>query len=368
MSTTPQSTSTLRQRAEQQYAQELAELAAEDRREGRACPPGWRLSPMAVRAYLLGGKLGNAFEVSPKYIGKAWVIEVSIATLRTQQGLLLSGDPGTAKSTVSEHLAAAICGDSSLTIQGHAGVDETALRYGWNYALLIAEGPSERALVRSPLMRGMQAGKIVRIEELSRIPGEVQDVLISPMSEKMLAIPELDLEVPANKGFNLIATANHRDKGVNESSDALKRRFNTVVLPLPESLDVEVEIVQSRVRRLAEGLDLPCEMPALQEIRKIVAIFRDLRSGRAHGKGIEVKRPSATLSTAEEIDVILGGMSSAACFRAGHPLGRDFASGIVGTVVKDPVQDKTVFKEYLQTVLRPDSAMRDLYTACSEVL
>src|SRR5437773_4037221 len=187
----------LRQHAEQQYAEELAELAKEDKRQR---PPNWLLSPWSVRTYLLGGKLANGFEISPKYIGNARLIEIAVATLATDRALLLYGLPGTAKSWVSEHLAAAVSDDSTLMIQGTAGTDENALRYGWNYARLLAEGPSTGAMVPSPLMRALQDGKITRVEELTRIPSDVQDTLITILSEKTLPVPELNMEVQARKG------------------------------------------------------------------------------------------------------------------------------------------------------------------------
>ncbi|MGC3966594.1 MAG: AAA family ATPase [Pirellulales bacterium] len=207
----------LRLHAEQQFAAELAALAEVDERQR---PPNWKLSPWAVKTYLLGGKLASGLEVSPKYVGHERLIEIAVATLATDRALLLYGVPGTAKSWVSEHLSAAICGTSGLLIQGTAGTDEAALRYGWNYARLLAEGPSRDALVSSPVMNAMETGRIVRIEELTRIPSEVQDALITILSEKTLPIPELSTEVQAAKGFNVIATANNRDKGVNELSSA----------------------------------------------------------------------------------------------------------------------------------------------------
>ncbi len=173
-------------------------------------------------------------------------MEVAVASFVTDRALLLVGVPGTANTWVSEHLAAAISGDSTLLVQGTAGMSEDALRYGWNYARLLAEGPSEAAMVPSPVMSGMQNGKLVRLEELTRIPSDVQDALITILSEKILPIPELNKEVQAVRGFNIIATANDRDKGVNELSSALRRRFNTVVLPLPATLEEEVRIVTDR--------------------------------------------------------------------------------------------------------------------------
>ncbi|GER85457.1 ATPase [Thermogemmatispora aurantia] len=355
----------LRQHAEQQFAKELEELTRVDRRQR---PPNWRLSPWAVRTYLLGGRLANGFEVSPKYIGNARLIEIAISTLATDRALLLYGLPGTAKSWVSEHLAAAISGDSTLLIQGTAGTDESALRYGWNYARLLVEGPTPAALVASPLMTAMREGKLARIEELTRISSEVQDTLITILSEKTLPIPELNMEVQARKGFNVIATANNRDKGVNDLSSALMRRFNTVVLPLPPNLEEEVRIVERRVADLGRALELPAEKPALEEIRRVVMIFRELREGKTLDGSLKLKVPSGTLSTAEAISVINSGLALAAYYGDGTLRAGDLAAGLTGTIVKDPVQDRVVWLEYLQTVMKERHDWQDLYRACREVI
>jgi MoxR-like ATPase len=355
----------LRQHAEQQYAEELAELARVDDRQR---PPNWSLSPWAVRTYLLGGKLASGFVISPKYIGNARLIEIAVATLATDRALLLYGIPGTAKSWVSEHLAAAIASDSTLLIQGTAGTDESTIRYGWNYARLLVEGPSPAALVVSPMMRAMQTGKLARIEELTRMPSEVQDTLITILSEKTLPVPELNMEVQAHKGFNVIATANNRDKGVNELSSALIRRFNTVVLPLPEKLEEEVGIVDQRVASLGQALELPAEKPALEEIRRVVTVFRELRSGVTLDGKTKVKTPSGTLSTAEAISVINSGLAMAAYYGDGQLHAGDLAAGLTGAIIKDPVQDRVVWLEYLQTVVKERDGWKDLYRACHEVL
>jgi MoxR-like ATPase len=355
----------LRQHAEQQYAEELAELAKIDDRQR---PPNWRLSPWAVRTYLLGGRLPNSFEVSPKYIGNARLIEIAVATLATDRALLLYGIPGTAKSWTSEHLSAAIAGDSTLLIQGTAGTDESAIRYGWNYARLLVEGPSPAALVVSPMMCAMQDGKLARIEELTRIPSEVQDALITILSEKTLPVPELNMEVQARRGFNVIATANNRDKGVNELSSALMRRFNTVVLPLPDKLEEEVEIVDRRVASLGQALELPAEKPALEEIRRVVTVFRELRSGVTLDGKTKLKTPSGTLSTAEAISVINNGLAMAAYYGDGQLRAGDLAAGLTGAIIRDPVQDRLVWLEYLQTIVKERAGWKDLYRACHEVL
>jgi intein/homing endonuclease/MoxR-like ATPase len=271
-------------------------------------------------------------------------------------------------SWVAEHLAAAIAGDSTLLIQGTAGTDEAALRYGWNYARLLVEGPSPEALVVSPMMRAMREGKLARIEELTRIPAEVQDTLITILSEKLLPVPELGMEVQARKGFNVIATANNRDKGINELSSALMRRFNTVVLPTPATMEEEVEIVERRVAQLGRALELPAEKPALDEIRRVVTVFRELREGVTADGKTKVKTTSGTLSTAEAISVVTNGLAMAAYYGDGSLRAEDLAAGITGAIVKDPVQDRIVWLEYLQTVARERDGWKDLYRACHEVV
>ncbi len=358
-------TDLLREHAEGQFAEELTELAKTDKRQR---PPNWLLSPWAVATYILGGKLENGFIVTPKYIGLRRVVEVAVATLATDRALLLIGVPGTAKTWLSEHLAAAISGNSTLLVQGTAGTAEETIRYGWNYARLLAEGPSEKALVPSPVMLAMRTGKIARVEELTRIPSDVQDTLITILSEKTLPIPELDSEVQAVKGFNIIATANNRDRGVNELSSALRRRFNTVILPLPGTLEEEVDIVRRRVESLGRSLELPAEPPALEEIRRIVMIFRELRAGTTADGKTKLKSPSGTLSTAEAISVVNNGLALAAHFGDGTMRAPDVAAGLIGAVIKDPVQDKIVWQEYLETVAKERKDWKDLYRACKELV
>lgn len=354
----------LRLHAEEQFAEELEALGQVD---DRPRPPNWMLSPYAVVTYLMGGTLVNGYAISPKYIGDRRLMEIAVATLATDRALLLLGVPGTAKSWVSEHLAAAISGDSTRLIQGTAGTSEEAIRYGWNYARLLAEGPSAAALVASPLMTSMQAGKICRIEELTRIPADVQDTLITVLSEKTLPIPELSTEAQAVKGFNVIATANDRDRGINDMSSALTRRFNTVVLPTPGTLEQEVAIVEQRVSALGRALEIPGEPPAVEEIRRVVTIFRELRGGVTVDGQTRVKSPTSTLSPAEAISVMMNGMALAAHFGGGALDAHDIAGGIVGAVIKDPVQDRAAWLEYLETVVKERQEWADLYRACREV-
>lgn len=354
----------LTQPAEVRYANELKALENVDGER----PEGWRLSPQAVVTYLLGGTAPDGTEISAKYVGRKRLIETAVATLATDRALLLLGVPGTAKSWVSEHFAAAISGDSQRVIQCTAGTDENQIRYGWNYATLLSKGPCDEALVRTPLMRAMQEGTLVRFEELTRMGSDVQDTLITVLSEKILPIPELDKSISAKRGFNIIATANNRDKGVNDLSSALKRRFNVVVLPLPDTLEEEVDIVMTRIGEIGTGLGLPSIEPADKELIRVVEIFRELRNGQTSDGKIKLKTPSGSMSTAEAIAVGIGAWAEAGHFRSGVIDADSLAVNLVGAIVKDPVQDTLVLHEYLETVVRPRKEWRDLYGSIKDVL
>jgi MoxR-like ATPase len=349
----------LRPHAENLYAEELASLREAD---DRPRPPGWLMSPQAVVTYLLG----DGENITPKYVGPRRLMEVAVATLATDRALLLLGVPGTAKTWVSEHLAAAISGDSTLLVQGTAGTPEEAIRYGWNYARLLTDGPSRDALVPSPVYRAMAEGRLARIEELTRMPADIQDTLITILSEKTMPIPELGEQVQARKGFSLIATANDRDRGVNELSSALRRRFNTVVLPVPADAEEEVDIVTRRVSQLGRSLELPEVPAAVDEIRRVVTVFRELRGGLTEDGRTKLKTPSGTLSTAEAISVVTNGLALAAHFGDGVLRAGDVAAGIVGAVVKDPASDSVIWQEYLETVVRERDDWRDFYRAARD--
>ncbi len=358
-------TDILRLPAETIYA---AELEALRRGDDAPTPRGWAMSPKAVVTYLLGGKAPDGTVISAKYVGKRRLIETAVATLATDRALLLLGVPGTAKSWVSEHLSAAICGESGLVIQCTAGTDENQIRYGWNYAQLLANGPSREALVPTPLFRAMETGKLCRLEELTRMGSDVQDTLITVLSEKMMPIPELNDAVYARRGFNVIATANNRDKGVNELSSALKRRFNVVVLPLPDDMNEEIAIVTRRVGEMAQSLDLPAPKNVAEEVARVVAIFRELRGGSTLDGKVTLKTPSGSLSTAEAIAVTVGGLSQAAYFDGGTLNAEGLASSLLGAIVKDPVQDKIILEEYLEAVLKKRPEYAGYYRALTDLV
>jgi MoxR-like ATPase len=354
--------SILRQPAEVQYAAELEILRKADT---LSRPISWLLSPKAVVDFICGVTLADGTQITAKYIGPRRIIEVAVATLLTDRALLLIGLPGTAKSFVSELLAAAISGRSTRIVQGTAGTQEDALRYGWNYARLIAQGPDIEALVASPVMQAMNDGTIVRLEELTRLASDVQDALITLLSEKMMPIPELNTFISAQEGFNLIATANDRDRGVNDLSSALRRRFNTVVLPLPATLEEETAIVEMRVAQLSKSAGLPPQITPIAEIKRLVTIFRELRSGRTIDEKLSVKSPSSTLSPAEAISVVMQGQMLAWHFGQKNTSPTDMAHAMEGAIIKDEQRDRAAWQEYLSTVVKKRKEWQDIYEVFS---
>jgi MoxR-like ATPase len=352
--------------AEQKYDAEIKALIASDKGPR---PPGWAMTPRAVETYVMGSdKPVGKVPITAKYIGDRSLIQVAIATLASDRALMLAGEPGTAKSWLSEHLSAAISGTSALVVQGTAGTSEEHIKYGWNYAVLLAEGPSHKALVASPILRAMREGKLARFEEITRTSSEVQDALISILSEKHIAIPELGEGVSAQRGFSIIATANTRDRGVNEMSAALKRRFNFVTIPVVDDLEQEIRIVTKREEELRSDYQVGVEAPE-ELARMLVTLFQELRQGVTKDGKTKVKPPQAVLSTAEAISVLFQSGILAQSFGDGKVTASDVTRALVGAVAKEGADDLKAVREYCETVAKGRSgAWKELYGAAKQAL
>lgn len=342
------------------YAQRLpserafaAQLHALQQHDTQPKPQGWKLSPQAVKTFILGSD-GQAIEgqvIQRKIFGNDALIERAIVTLIGQRGLMLVGEPGTAKSLLSELLAAAISGNSTLTVQGSAGLIEENIRYSWNYAALLKSGPTQSALVPGPLHQAMQQGAIMRFEEISRCPIEIQDALIPVLSDRILHIPELGehASLLSRQGFNIIATANLKDRGVNEMSSALKRRFNFETMRPLQSLSEQTELVMREVNRQLAVQQIPLRLD--QDIADLLTTaFYELRQGEVQGTAID--SPSTLLSSAEAISV--GYSAATQCYYFGQTQirPRDLSRYLIGTVIKDNDEDIKRYQEYLRLVQR----------------
>jgi MoxR-like ATPase len=348
--------------AEVRYADELAALRAVDTAPR---PAGWQLSPAAVVDFIAGtggerirppkGSAASAgpVEITEKFVGPRDILQRCVVTLAGQRGLLLVGEPGTAKSMLAELLAVAISGSGALAVQGTAGTTEDQVRYGWNYAMLLDRGPCEAALVPSPVLQAMRAGRLVRFEEVTRCLPEVQDALISILSERRMMIPELPGEagsVFAAPGFNVIATANLRDRGVSEMSAALKRRFNfETIAPIGDAQREAALVATAAAAALADGPEPPRVDQSLVQL--LVTIFRDLRSGRTD-EGWQVNQPSTVMSTAEAVAVASAITREGAFFPSGFDPVSRLPGHLLGVVMKDDAKDRERLLAYWDSAVR----------------
>lgn len=334
--------------AEVLYADELRALTERDAKAAK--PEGWRMSPRSVISFVLGDdKLG----CSAKFVGGRAMLERCVVALATNRGLMLIGEPGTAKSYLSELLAAAVSGDSTLTIQGSAGTTEDAIKYSWNYALLLAEGPSLNSLVPAPLHRGMADGKIVRFEEITRCPLEMQDTMLSILSDRVMAIPELkdhSRSLFARSGFNVIATANTRDRGVNEMSAALKRRFNFETIPPIADLKQEMALIRRETDRMLQHAQIPLTLPP--DVAEVIAtVFRELRSGQtADGKSLEPV--GSSMSTAEAVSTAFAACVHGFYCGEGNVTPAHLAQHVAASALKESADDRKRLRHYFRNALK----------------
>ncbi|RYE80998.1 MAG: AAA family ATPase [Myxococcales bacterium] len=297
---------------------------------------------------------GGSTTITKKFFGDDILVQRAIVTLASDRGLLLVGEPGTAKSWLSEHLAAAVCGNSLLTIQGSAGITEDQIKYSWNYALLLAKGPCQEALVPGPLYIGMQKGSLVRFEEITRTPHEVQDTLLSSMSDKVMIVPELGDQgvVLAQRGFNIIGTANTRDRGVNEMSSALKRRFNFETVPAVEDLNEEISIVRSQVTSMLAGTPADKTRLSDQVLELLVTTFHEIRQGHTT-EGVKLDRGAGVMSTAEAVSVGLHSALFSSFFGKGQVDPEHVVINMAGAVVKENKDDIKILQNYWEVAVKP---------------
>ena len=349
---------TIKPPVEERYKEELEALKGTD--TGRV-PENWKMSPKAVRTFILGSPKpieynGKEYKIEKKYFGNDALVERCIVTLAGNRGLMLVGEPGTAKTMLSELLSAAISGVSTNTIQGTAGTTEDMIKYSWNYALLLAKGPSREALVPSPLYVGMERGILTRFEEITRTPAEIQDSLISVLSDKVLNVPELgdDGFLFARQGFNVIGTANTRDKGVNEMSSALKRRFNfETVMPVREA-SMEKQIILNEVAKLADENNI--KMEADEDVAELLAsTYHELREGIS-SMGHRIDKPVSVMSTAEAVSVYYQTMLTGYYYGDSRMSVDCLVQNLVGAVSKENKEDLEKVKGYFNTVIKDKSA------------
>ncbi|MBW4933682.1 ATP-binding protein [Marinobacter sp. F4206] len=329
------------------YADELRRLVDAD---PGPVPPGWQMSPRAVEKFVMGdANLG----IEQKFVADRAMVVRIIISLCTSRGCLLVGEPGTAKSWLSELLSAAISGDSILTLQGGAVSHIGQLLYTWNDAVLRSEGPTRKALVPSPLLRGMMEGRIVRFEEIARCPQTLQDALLSLLSDRVAVIPELTGEegvVFAREGFNVVATSNSVDEGVHRMSAALKRRMDFEEIPPIRSLSDEMAVVLREVHKAntRAGVDVELEESVIEVL---VTMFHELRNGQTLDGRSTDRLAGAALSTAEAVSVAHAASLNAWYYSGSVTTIEQLMHHIVGSALKDQPEDRRRLRHYFETTV-----------------
>lgn len=330
--------------AEVYYADELHALREAD---DQPKPPGWKLSPRSVEAFVLG----DGMLCSPKFVAPRDIVTRIIISLATSRGAMLVGSPGTAKSWLSELICAAISNDSTLIVQGGAIETVQQLLYSWNSAILERQGPCIEALIPGPFYRGMESGIMVRYEEIARSSTSLQDALLSILSERAITIPELSGEhstLYAREGFNLVATSNTTDAGLNEMSAALKRRMNFETIQPIKRVEDEIAVVMREAEKLlrASGVDVS---PDEDIVRVLVTIFHELRNGQSLDGRSTDRLASAVMSTAEAVSVAHAMGVYAYYYREGHMVAEDFTNFLLGAAIKDNRSDLRRMNHYFDT-------------------
>lgn len=330
------------------FEDEIALLTAQDKNKPK--PMGWRMTPDSVVKFVLGDK---KLDLKTKFVGTRRFIERCVVALATNRGLMLIGEPGTAKSYLSEILTAAISGDSTLIVQGSAGTTEDDIKYSWNYALLLSQGPNEKSMVPAPLHHGMSNGKLVRFEEITRCPLEIQDTLLSILSDRVMTIPEFEeghKALYAKAGFNVIATANTRDRGVNEMSAALKRRFNFETVHPIQNLKQERELVSTQMTRRLDRAGIPVRFSS-DATELLVTTFHELRTGKTLG-GQAIEKMSSVMSTAEAVEVGFASSLHAYYFGSSDVKPAHIIDNLIGAALKENQDDLKKLRLYFNQVIK----------------
>ncbi len=331
--------------AEQVFGEELNRLKDWD---DRPKPPGWALSPVSIEHFILGYEPLN---IERKVVVDRALITRLVTSVASNRGVMLVGTPGTAKSWLSELLSAAICGSSTLVVQGGAITDIQQVLYRWNEQLVVELGWCREALLPGPLVRAMQAGQLLRFEEMARCSPEVQDALLSLISERCLVVPELpgpEGIIYAAQGFNLIATSNSLDAGINNLSAALKRRLNFETLYPIAHIDDEVAVVLRESKILLQNSGVPIDLqPEL--VMMLVTIFHELRTGCTVNGTTTDRLVSTVMSTAEAISVAHAMGVSAYYYSEGNMDSDDLVYFLLGAAVKDNQHDLRRLKHYFDS-------------------
>lgn len=227
-------------------------------------------------------------------VGRRRELELLQAALATGAHVLLEGPPGTGKSTLLRHVAAARH-SSFVLVEGNAELTPTRLVGSFDPALVLTRGYAPEIFVDGPLVHALREGGLLYLEELNRVPEETVNVLLTVMSEGELNVPRLGCVV-AHEQFRLVAAMNPYDAvGTSRLSPAVYDRTCRIAVGYQDA-EQERQIVAQAVPGAAADL-VDCAVEVVRATRG----HADLRSGSSVRGAIDLARLGGELAAVRDV-------------------------------------------------------------------
>jgi MoxR-like ATPase len=225
-------------------------------------------------------------------VGRRREIEIVVAALVAGRHVLLEGPPGTGKSTLLRAVARH-AGVGFEFVEGNAELTPARLIGSHDPSRVLAEGYTVDAFVPGPLVEALEAGALLYLEEINRIPEETLNVLVTVMSEQELHVPRLG-RIAAADGFRLVAAMNPFDAvGTARISAAVYDRTCRISMDY-QSAEEEQEIVARAVAHDPDSGDAALRARIVELVRATRS-HPDVRVGSSVRGAVDLQLLAARL-------------------------------------------------------------------------
>jgi len=277
--------------------------------------------------------------VAASIVGRERELELLTVALDQGRDVLLEGPPGTSKTTLLRAVAASW--DVPLVfVEGNAELTPARLLGTHDPSALLERGYVREAFEPGPLVRAMEAGGLLYIEEFNRAPEETLNVLLTAIADREVAVPRLGT-VTAAPGFRLIGAMNPYDNvGTTRLSVSVRDRFCRLPIGYQSAAE-EVEIVRRRCVGEGEAFDETVATAAVA-LARMTRIHPDILHGGSVRGAIDLYLVATGLLKAREVAPGPGEVTDAALVEA-------LSLALSGRVVLDPAAEVGV-DELLQAL------------------